>query len=175
MDFVDSAAAALRALDHEPYDAIISDMRMPVMDGVELLKQVKQRHPEVVRMVLSRQSSREAVFRSSEAAHQFLSKPCDPQEMVTRLGEAFAMRDLLSNPSLKTVISRLRSIPSLPALYNELTAVLRLEDPSLVQITGLNKVQTKYQIFRRALANGETGQRLAQEITEAEKAWTLTI
>jgi HD-like signal output (HDOD) protein len=134
MEFVESAAAALQALDQAQYDAIISDMRMPVMDGAELLEQVKQRHPDVVRVVLSGQSSREAIFRSIAPAHQFLSKPCDPQELVTRLGQAFSMRDLLSNQSLKTVVSGLRSIPSLPALYEELTAVLHREDPSLAQI-----------------------------------------
>ena len=134
MRFVDSAAAALEALEKEPYDAVITDMRMPVMDGADLLEVVKQRHPDVIRLVLSGQSSQDAVFRSLAPAHQFLSKPCNPQEITTRLGQAFAMRDLLSNQSLKTVVSRLRSIPSLPAIYNELTAALSSKDPSVVQI-----------------------------------------
>lgn len=134
MHFVESAAAALQVLEQEPFDAVITDMRMPVMDGAQLLDLVKQRHPDVVRIVLSGQASREAVFRSIAPAHQFLSKPCDSQELVARLGQAFAMRDLLSNQELKTVISRLRSIPSLPTLYQELTAVLRSENPSLAQI-----------------------------------------
>jgi putative nucleotidyltransferase with HDIG domain len=134
MNFVDSAAAALQALEQGVYDAIITDMRMPVTDGAQLLEQVKQCYPGVVRIVLSGQSSREEVFRSMAPAHQFLSKPCDPQELVTRLGQAFAMRDLLSNQSLKTIVSRMHSIPSLPALYEELTAVLRSESPSLAQI-----------------------------------------
>ncbi|MFZ1009938.1 MAG: response regulator [Candidatus Sulfotelmatobacter sp.] len=59
MDFVDSAAAALQALEQGPYDAIITDMRMPLTDGAQLLEQVKQFHPDVVRIVLSGQSSRE--------------------------------------------------------------------------------------------------------------------
>lgn len=134
MHFVDSASAALQALDHESFDAIISDMRMPLMDGAQLLEQVKERYPSVVRIILSGQSSREAVFRSISPAHQFLSKPCDPQELVNRLGQAFAMRDLLSNQSVKTIISRMPSIPSLPILYEELTEVLGREDFSLPQI-----------------------------------------
>lgn len=134
MHFVDNASAALQALDKELYDAVVSDMRMPLMDGAQLLEQVKQRYPDVVRMILSGQSSREAVYCSIAPAHQFLSKPCDPQELVARLSQAFAMRDLLSNQSIKTVISRLRSIPSLPTLYLELTAALRSEEPSLAQI-----------------------------------------
>jgi putative nucleotidyltransferase with HDIG domain len=134
MNFVGSAAAALQALEQGPYDAVVTDMRMPGTDGAQLLEQVKQTHPDVVRIVLSGQSSREAVFRSIAPAHQFLSKPCDPQELVTRLGQAFAMRDLLSNDRLKTLVSRMQSIPSLPTLYEELTAVLRLDSPSLAQI-----------------------------------------
>ncbi len=134
MNFVNSAAAALEALAKEPYDAVVSDMRMPLMDGAQLLEEIKLRHPDVVRMILSGQSSREAVYRSISPAHQFLTKPCDPKELVARLSQAFAMRDLLANQALKTVISRLRSIPSLPTLYEEVTAALRKEDPSLSEI-----------------------------------------
>jgi len=134
MCFVDSPSAALEALQHDPYDAIISDMRMPMMDGAELLEQVKRGYPSIVRIVLSGQSSRASVLRSITPAHQFLSKPCDPQELVVRLGQAFAMRDLLSNQSLKTMVSRLRSLPSLPVLYDELMGALRSKDASLVQI-----------------------------------------
>ncbi len=131
MNFVSSGAAALEALAKKPYDAVVSDMRMPLMDGAQLLEEIKQRYPDVVRMILSGQSSREAVYRSISPAHQFLSKPCDPQELVARLSQAFAMRDLLANQPLKTVISRMRSIPSLPSLYEEVTAALRTENPSL--------------------------------------------
>lgn len=134
MHFVDSAEAALEMLEQQPFDVIVSDMRMPRMDGAQLLDQVKLRYPNVIRMVLSGQASRSAVLRSLAPAHQFLSKPCDPQELVARLAQAFAMRDLLSNESLKAIVSRLRSVPSLPTFYDELMAILRKEDPPISQI-----------------------------------------
>ena len=56
-------------------------MRMPGMDGAQLLEIVKERHPDVMRMVLSGQASRAAVLRSIAPAHQFLSKPCNPQDL----------------------------------------------------------------------------------------------
>src|SRR5689334_1079130 len=80
MEFVASPGAALERLDEARFDAIITDMRMPIMDGAQLLEQVKQSHGEVVRVVLSGQSEMEAVLRSIAPAHQFLSKPCDIQE-----------------------------------------------------------------------------------------------
>jgi CheY-like chemotaxis protein len=79
MQFVESAAAALQALEKERYDAIISDMRMPLMDGADLLDQVKERYPDVVRMILSGQSSREGGvpvdFSSAPVSFETLRPP----------------------------------------------------------------------------------------------------
>jgi putative nucleotidyltransferase with HDIG domain len=134
MQFVSSPLAALDALDREPFDAIVTDMRMPQMDGAQLLERVKERHGGVVRVVLSGQSEKETILRSIVPAHQFLSKPCDIHELRTRMSQAFAMRDHLQNQALASIISRMRSIPSLPALYNELTAALESENTSIGQI-----------------------------------------
>lgn len=136
-NFVGSGADALRALQCEPYDAVITDMRMPGMDGAQLLEEIKRRHPEVVRVVLSGQSSREAVLRSVSPAHQYLSKPCDPQELRLRLAQVFGTRDLLNNSAVKAVVSGLKSIPSLPAFYDELMAELQNDDMSMSKIAAI--------------------------------------
>jgi len=131
MHFVASAAAALEALDLEPFDAIITDMRMPLMDGAQLLEAVKEKHGDLVRIILSGQSKKETILRSIAPAHQFLSKPCNIEELKDRLNQAFTQRELLRNQPLASIISRMRSIPSLPTLYNDLTAALRSENASL--------------------------------------------
>jgi HD-like signal output (HDOD) protein len=134
MQFVSSGKDALEALDRESFDAIISDMRMPQMDGVQLLDTVKEKHGQMVRIILSGQASKEAVLRSVLPAHQLLSKPCDLQQLKGRLSQAFASRDLLRNQPLASIVSRMRSLPSLPALYLELTEALQSENTSLRQI-----------------------------------------
>jgi len=134
MTFVESGEAALQVLAREPFDVIITDMRMPKMDGAQLLEEVKRRHPAMVRMVLSGQSSREAVLRSLSPTHQYMSKPCDPQDLKVKLAQAFSMRDLLENPKLKALVSGLKSIPSLPAVYDELMAELQAEDSSTARL-----------------------------------------
>jgi HD-like signal output (HDOD) protein len=136
-NFVTGGPQALEELGRQPYDAVISDMRMPGMDGAELLEEVKRRHPEVVRMVLSGQSSREAVLRSISPAHQYLSKPCDPQELKLRLAQAFGTRDLLQNSALKAIVSGLKSIPSLPAFYDELMQELQSADTSMTRVAAI--------------------------------------
>jgi HD-like signal output (HDOD) protein/CheY-like chemotaxis protein len=134
MTFVESGEQALETLARGPYDAIITDMKMPRMDGAQLLDNVKQLYPEIVRIVLSGQANREAILRSIGPTHQYLSKPCDPQELKLRLAQAFAMRDLLRNPAVRALVSGLKSIPSLPTLYHEVTAELRSEDASLERV-----------------------------------------
>lgn len=137
MTFAPGGQAALEALEQCKFDAVISDMRMPSMDGAELLQRVKDRYPEIVRIVLSGQSEKEAVLRSIAPAHQYLAKPCDIRELKLRLGQAFASRDLVSNPAIAASVARLHSIPSLPAIYNELTRALQSETTSLAQIEAI--------------------------------------
>jgi HD-like signal output (HDOD) protein/ActR/RegA family two-component response regulator len=137
MTFVESGEKALEALARESYDAIITDMKMARMDGAQLLEEVKQRYPAIVRIVLSGQANQEAVLRSVGPAHQYLSKPCDPQELKLRLTQAFVMRDLLRNAKVRELVSGMKSIPSLPGMYYEITAELRSEDASLVRIAAI--------------------------------------
>lgn len=137
MTFVESGAAAVEALAREHYDAIITDMRMPVMDGAQLLETVKEKYPEVVRIVLSGQANRETVLRSLGPAHQYVSKPCDPQDLKSRLAQAFVMRDLLKNSGVRALVLGLKSIPSPPALYHELQSELQAEDVSLKKVADI--------------------------------------
>lgn len=69
MTFVTSGAEALQTLGQAPFDVIVSDMRMPVMDGAQLLNEVRQRFPQVVRIVLSGQSDKELIYQSIAATH----------------------------------------------------------------------------------------------------------
>jgi len=51
MKFAEGGAEALSLLQKEPFDVVVTDMRMPGMDGAQLLSEVKQQAPEVVRIV----------------------------------------------------------------------------------------------------------------------------
>ena len=72
--------AALEELARRSFDAIISDMRMPGMDGSELLTRVKDEFPGTARIVLSH-ADRASLLRALPVAHQILSKPCDPEAL----------------------------------------------------------------------------------------------
>jgi HD-like signal output (HDOD) protein/CheY-like chemotaxis protein len=120
MQFVTGGQQALDAMAQTPFDVVITDMRMPTMDGAELLDLVRTRFSQTVRMVLSGQSDKEAILRAVRPTHQYLSKPCDLEDLKQKLKSALALRDVLDSPELKQKVSQMETVPSLPSLYREL-------------------------------------------------------
>ena len=131
MLFAGGGQQALDTMVKEPFDVIVSDMRMPGMDGSELLKQVKERYPETARIALSGQTKKEDILRAVGPVHQFLSKPCDADTLKSTLIRALALRNLLAHDKLRGILSQMDSLPSIPALYNELVEELESPDASI--------------------------------------------
>src|SRR4051794_31980839 len=77
MSFATSGQQALEILSQGGFDVIVTDIRMPGMNGIELLAIAKELYPGIVRIVLSGQSDRDLTLKSALNAHQYLSKPCD--------------------------------------------------------------------------------------------------
>jgi putative nucleotidyltransferase with HDIG domain len=134
MNFVEDGKKALEFMASRTVDVLVTDMMMPEMDGAELLIEVSKLHPNTIRIVLSGHAEREAVLRLVGPAHQYLSKPCDAEELRTAVARAFALRDLLTNDRLKQLATRIKSLPTVPAIYQRLTDELRREDASMEQI-----------------------------------------
>jgi putative nucleotidyltransferase with HDIG domain len=132
--FVGSGPEALAYLGNNDVDAIVTDMRMPGMDGGQLLERVAMDFPAVVRVVLSGQATREAVYRAINPMHQYLSKPCDIQQLIRTLQKAFALRDVLESPKLRALVGKISRLPSTPELYQQLSAELDSETSSATTI-----------------------------------------
>lgn len=137
MRFARSAAEALGLLEREPFDAVVSDLRMPEMDGAALLAAVMDRYPHMTRIVLSGEMDRDLTFRTVHCAHQFLSKPCDADTLKLTLARASSLRKLLNDRRLKSLLPRLESLPSLPALYTEILAEIQAPNSSFRKVGDL--------------------------------------
>lgn len=137
MAYANSGQEALSIMEQETFDVIVSDMRMPGMDGAQLLTEVMKRYPNTVRIVLSGQSEKEAIFRAIGKTHQYLAKPCNADVLRQTVSRACALRDLLSNDSLKSLASEMEQMPSMPEIYIELVEELKSDNPSLPFISRL--------------------------------------
>lgn len=139
MEFVTSGKRALEVLASQPIDVIVSDMRMPEMDGATLLREVQSQYPNVVRVVLSGQSEVETALRAVPVAHQFLAKPSDPGTIDSVVERACSLQLLINDAAVKRTIGRIDRLPSLPKIYNDLTNALANESVTVADITTILK------------------------------------
>jgi HD-like signal output (HDOD) protein/ActR/RegA family two-component response regulator len=134
MDFVESGTDALEAFERQPYDILVTDIRMPGMDGAQLMHEVCKRWPETVRIALSGFAELKQSMRLVPLAHQFLSKPCEPQQLESVIQRCLNLRDLLSSTDLRTAVGRFQRLPTLPGTYAKLEPVLAREDSTAQEV-----------------------------------------
>jgi HD-like signal output (HDOD) protein len=112
-------------------------MRMPGMDGAELLTRVRELYPQTARIVLSGHAERDAIARVVSVAHQFLSKPADATAVRTVVERTCQFQGLMQDEGIRRVVGGLQQLPSLPDSYWQL--VRATEDPE-VAIADIAKI-----------------------------------
>lgn len=137
MVFANSGPEALQILERQKVDVIVSDMKMPGMNGAELLQQVSEKYPDIVRIILSGYAEKDLILRVICVAHQYLAKPCEAETLKATVGRACALRDLLKNETLRRLVSQLTIVPSIPILYKQLLEELKTPDPSIKKISNI--------------------------------------
>jgi HD-like signal output (HDOD) protein len=134
MEFVESAEAALRLLAEKPFDVIVSDMRMPRMNGAELLAEVMKRHPTTVRLILSGYADKDLILKCVGSTHQYLAKPCDAESLKATVARASNLEDSLRNGRLQTLVCQMDHLPSIPSLYMQVVEKSSRSDASVEEI-----------------------------------------
>jgi response regulator RpfG family c-di-GMP phosphodiesterase len=136
-----SGAEALLVLAMQPVDLVISDMRMPEMDGAALLAQVRQNYPGVVRILLTGYADISATIAAINqgAIHRYIAKPWDDQEMLMVVGEALRRRELEQENTRLLAITQAQNDAlaalnqSLEERVTERTEALELSNSELAQ------------------------------------------
>lgn len=134
MEFARSGEEALDILARAPFEILFTDLGLPGMDGLQLLAEVMNRHPDMVRIALLARADEGTVVRTAGATHQYLAKPCDLELLKRTVSRAAALRSLLTDESLRNLVRQVRSLPSLPALYTRLVEECRSPRGSLKTI-----------------------------------------
>lgn len=132
--FAGGGEEALAVLSSNHIDVVVSDMRMPGMDGAELLGKVMELYPHIIRIILSGHSDREMILRTTRAAHQFLAKPCDAETLKETIERACQLRDLLNNEALGQLVAGVKTLPSLPSLYHMVLEEVQSPNTSLKKV-----------------------------------------
>jgi putative nucleotidyltransferase with HDIG domain len=131
MEFLPSGARALESLANTPADVIVSDMRMPGMDGWQLLTEVKKLYPQTVRLVLSGQADPNSVMRAVGTAQLYLAKPCESEAVKAAIEQTQMLRRLLSSDRLASLVGSVGMLPSAPVAFQDILACLQDPNASL--------------------------------------------
>jgi two-component system probable response regulator PhcQ len=129
-----SPLQALNFLRDHPVDLVISDYRMPEMDGATLLTRVKELQPDAARIIISACTDMEGIIRAINDAgiFRFVSKPWTDDDLKVTIMEVLAHRSLLlENRTLADEVRRQRNIISRQQLELER---LELESPGITKV-----------------------------------------
>jgi HD-like signal output (HDOD) protein/CheY-like chemotaxis protein len=129
--FANSGAAALDLCEKAGFDIVISDMRMPEMDGATLLTQIRDRFPSTSRVILSGHADLSLTTRTIQVAHRFLTKPCAKPELVAALERICALQDLFCGDEMHKIVGAIGELPSFSKTYHCLREILQDPNTSL--------------------------------------------
>lgn len=148
--FAGSGEEALALLADRPVDVIVTDLRMPEMDGVQLLAAVQAHHPGVCRLVLSGYADRDMVIAGVGPAQQFLAKPIDTDVLVAAVDRVLRLRDLVADHRLRDLLGGMSGIPELPETCRRIAQVTANPNYDLNEVVDVicNDLAVSAQVLR---------------------------
>lgn len=150
VSFANSAKEALDILDEHEVELLITDIRMPDMDGFELLREVKTLYPLTLRVALSGYTDNNKIYNALEdnLAKIYLFKPWDNKELIGIIDRLFELESILKNKNLLNLINNVNELPTVPNLYTELCNLVE-NDANVDQIS--KKLEEDQSISSRVL------------------------
>ncbi|MCK6445396.1 MAG: response regulator [Planctomycetes bacterium] len=134
MTFCPNPDVALELLARNRFDLVVSDMRMPRVDGAMVLTRAMELQPHSIRVVLSGQTNREASMRAVKVAHRFIGKPIESNVLITTLEELLSERSNEIARRVREFVGGIERLPSAPTIYLELQACLSTDSPSVEEV-----------------------------------------
>ena len=123
MVFANSGPAGLAMLDEQPADVLVCDMRMPGMDGVQVLAEVRERFPSTARIILTGQTDRESVIAALGLTQRFLLKPCRSEDLVAAVEQVMEVRQAVTQAQVQAFLGSVHSLPRPPAVFTRIVEV----------------------------------------------------
>jgi len=134
MEFAATGEEAIKILETRTFDVVVSDMRMPGINGAQLLNHILRKHPHTIRIILSGYSDLSEVVNCVGLTHQFLEKPCRLDDLKGCLRRVTEVKARLANDKLCALTGSLNSLPSVPELYLEIADALQSPTASAERI-----------------------------------------
>lgn len=132
----DSGENALKVLESEDIDLIVSDMRMPFMDGYQLLNIVRNKYPKILRIILSGYADEKIVHKALlyNICKIYIMKPWNNESLIKLIDNIFQTEKMLTNKDLLQLINNLEQLPTIHASYQRVIAMIE-KDEEITEIS----------------------------------------
>jgi len=122
----ESGDEALKILDSKKIDMIISDIKMPDMNGYELLQIVKSRYPATIRLVLSGYADESIIVKliHGNVAKMCIYKPWENEKLIKTIDQVFYLNDILTSSKILNIIKNVDNLPALNYTYTKLNSLI---------------------------------------------------
>jgi HD-like signal output (HDOD) protein/CheY-like chemotaxis protein len=137
MHFATGGPAGVEEVKRGSFDVVVTDMRMPIIDGAELLRQTKELQPRAVRVVLSGQTDVDSAMKTVFTAHQFLDKPCDIDKLRSVVKRACDLNALVTSDELRQIAGEVSALPAAPRIFLAISEALANPACGINDIAGL--------------------------------------
>ncbi|MEM5536417.1 response regulator [Neptuniibacter pectenicola] len=124
----------LAALDNNHVDVLVLPLGDNPTQTLELLAKVIEKHPSVIRVVLSDYLTPMQTARTSELAHHSLPLDCTSEMLIEDISNSIHVSGLINKPAVKEYITSLQALPVLPEVYENLNRALGSERSSAREI-----------------------------------------
>ena len=135
LQFASGGEVALARLrDEAPFDLIVTDMRMPGVDGLAVLRFTATHYPGTMRAVLSGHAELSKAMQAITIAHQYIGKPCDEAVLVATIERALHLKHVISDDQLRRVVGTLGNAAPNNAALARVRAVTSLPDANTADV-----------------------------------------
>lgn len=116
-EFAQTSPEALAWAEQGDFDAVVADVQLCDMSGVDLLDEIMRRQPKAFRIVVSEHGDLESTVRCIGKAHHHLLKPCDVAMLVSALNQGVTGGSWIPSANVQALVGKLRWVPSPPSIY----------------------------------------------------------
>jgi len=124
--FMDDPQKALDYFEENHVDLIISDIRMPAMDGFELLRRIKEKYPLTLRVALSGYTDRRQIYDALESniARVYMFKPWDNEDLLKIVDNMIQLKEVLQDKKLLDLVNNMDKLPTMPGIYRDISIAI---------------------------------------------------
>lgn len=139
VESADGGSQALEILENDHFDIIVSDLRMPSMDGAEFLALAKEKHPRVIRFILSGYADQDLMLKASGVAHRYMTKPCETTQLIEAIKQVHSTQSLITNERVVRITNSINELHSDTQPIQELIRITEDPESDIVSLNELIK------------------------------------